>query len=159
MSYRSGPPVNRNDDGISQPRKTAYYAGGALMAVGLIMFLSTFVISMVNFGNFSDFVGRVREAGCLAIGGMILMMLGGFIRGIGARGLAGSGLKLDPEQARDDLKPYARMAGGLIKDAVSEFKDSPVEAAPVAAVKIRCLKCRALNDESAKFCGQCAAPI
>lgn len=40
--------------------------------------------------------------------------------GIGRRGLAGSGLKLDPEEARRDLEPWSRMAGGVVQDALDE---------------------------------------
>ncbi|HEV3080586.1 MAG TPA: zinc-ribbon domain-containing protein, partial [Gemmataceae bacterium] len=41
--------------------------------------------------------------------------------------------------------------------AVPKAEDRPDSAAPL--VKIRCPKCRALNDESAKFCNQCGAAI
>jgi hypothetical protein len=35
-------------------------------------------------------------------------------------GLAGSGLKLDPQGARRDVEPWARMTGGVVKDAMDE---------------------------------------
>jgi hypothetical protein len=37
---------------------------------------------------------------------------------IGSRGLAGAGVVLDPQQARKDLEPWSRMAGGMAKDAL-----------------------------------------
>lgn len=40
--------------------------------------------------------------------------------GIGFRDAADSGLVLDPEQAKQDLEPWARTAGGLVKDALDE---------------------------------------
>ena len=39
---------------------------------------------------------------------------------IGRMGLAGSGIKLDPEEARRDVEPWARMSGGVVKDAMDE---------------------------------------
>ena len=36
------------------------------------------------------------------------------------RGLAGSGVVLDPEKAREDVEPWSRMAGGVVKDALDE---------------------------------------
>jgi hypothetical protein len=35
-------------------------------------------------------------------------------------GLAGSGVKLDPEEARRDVEPWSRMTGGVLKDAMDE---------------------------------------
>jgi len=35
-------------------------------------------------------------------------------------GAAGSGIVLDPERAREDVEPWARMAGGVVKDALDE---------------------------------------
>ena len=55
-----------------------------------------------------------------AFGGFTLLIIGGVTMNIGARGAAGSGLVLDPEQAKQDLEPWARTAGGLVKDALDE---------------------------------------
>ena len=51
---------------------------------------------------------------------MALMVIGGVIHRIGARGIAGSGIVLDPEKAREELELSSRMAGGMIKDALEE---------------------------------------
>lgn len=40
--------------------------------------------------------------------------------GIGRAGLAGSGVVLDPQRAREDLEPWSRMAGGMVKDTLDE---------------------------------------
>jgi hypothetical protein len=45
-----------------------------------------------------------------------MIVIGAVISNIGARGAAGSGILLDPEQARDDLEPFSRMHGGMLKD-------------------------------------------
>ena len=81
--------------------------------------------------------------------------------------VAQSGLILDPEQAREDLAPYSRMAGGLANDALQEAgidlgrRDAAVtpqgEVAPV--IMLRCKKCQKLNEEDSKFCQECGAPI
>ena len=52
------------------------------------------------------------------IGGMLLMLDGTGLRSLGARGVAGSGLILEPDRARDYLWPFSRMAGGMAKDAL-----------------------------------------
>ena len=59
------------------------------------------------------------------------------------------------------------MGGEMLNDALSEVDvvkklgDRLEAAAPTASplVKVRCRKCAALNDESAKFCNQCSAAI
>ncbi len=58
-------------DKISRERKTAYYAGTAIAAFGLLMFLSVFVTHALNFGNFQDFDGQVRSSMFRSIGGMV----------------------------------------------------------------------------------------
>lgn len=51
---------------------------------------------------------------------------------IGRMGLAGAGVKLDPEEARRDVEPWARMTGGIVKDALDEagikLSDKPSDA-------------------------------
>ena len=93
---------------------------------------------------------------------MVLMILGGIVAGIGRRGLAGSGAVLDPKKAREDLEPYSRMAGGMIKDALDESGiklGQPNAAAPEKIVEkvimIKCPACGKLNEEDSKFCQEC----
>ena len=90
---------------IPNERKAAYYLGMGLMVIGVLLFVSNF------FGDISP---------ARALGGMGLVVAGGILRGIGARGLAGSGIILDPEQAREDVEPWSRMGGGMVKDALDE---------------------------------------
>ena len=146
---------------ISEGRKFAYYLGGGLMVLGGILFISVFITGAMNFGNFSNFHGQARSAAGRAIGGMILLIVGGMIRGIGARGLAGSGVILDPEQARDELEPYSRMGGGMIKDALDEAEIDlgrrKSESGKV--IMLRCRECGKLSEEDSKFCQECGKPI
>jgi hypothetical protein len=97
---------------ISPERQTAYYAGMIIMVIGVLLFLSVFVTQAMNFGNFENFEGRARWSMFRAISGMVLVVVGQLIRSIGARGMAGSGVVLNPRQAREDLQPYSKMAGG-----------------------------------------------
>jgi hypothetical protein len=106
---------------ISPQRKSLYHAGQIVAAVGLLSFLSVFVSAALNFGDFTDFESRGRSMAMRAFGGMIMIVAGGALMEFAFGGVAGSGLKLDPEQARRDLEPWARMSGGLQKDALDEM--------------------------------------
>ena len=88
--------------------------------------------------------------------GFILIIIGQSISILGARGLAGSGLILDPKQAREDLKPYSSQVGGMINDALEEV-DLLNESKEV--IKVRCPSCKTLNDEDAKYCKKCGAQL
>jgi len=87
---------------------------------------------------------------------MGVMFLGAVLRAIGVGGVTGSGIVLDPELQRQELKPWSKMAGGMMQDALSEVdlsKSIPPQNQDV--VKVRCQSCRTLNDENAKFCDEC----
>jgi hypothetical protein len=143
---------------ISQERKVAYYIGMGLMILGGILFASTFVTFIAHFGDFSNFESRAKSDAARAFGGMAFLIIGGFVRGIGARGLAGSGMVVDPEKARQELEPLSRMAGGMVKDAL--------DAAVVnfggkseKVIMIKCASCGKLNEEDSKFCQECGKAI
>lgn len=106
---------------ISAERKALYRAGQIIGVIGMVSFLSVFVSAALHFGDFTDFDARGRSMGLRAIGGFIMIFVGGALAAIGRAGAAGSGLKLDPEQAREDLEPWARMQGGLMKDSLEEM--------------------------------------
>ena len=143
---------------ISEERKTAYYVGMALMILGGILFASTFVTFIAHFGDFSNFESRAKSDAMRAFGGMALLIIGGIVRGIGARGLAGSGVVLDPEKAREELEPYSRMAGGMVKDALDEA-DIHFGGKSERVIMIKCTSCGKLNEEDSKFCQECGKPI
>lgn len=144
---------------ISEERKVAYYIGGGLMVIGLLLFLSTFVTFIADIGDFDNFEGQMKSSAIRAFGGMGLLILGGIVRGIGARGLAGSGIILDPEQARDELEPYSRMAGGMAKDALDEAGIDLGAGSSQPLIMIRCQACGKLNDEGSKFCQECGGKL
>ena len=105
---------------ISPERKGIYYVGMILGAIGFLTFGSVMVSGVMNFGDFSNFQERSRSMGMRAIVGMGMVILGGILTGLGRAGAAGSGLILDPEKAREDVEPWSRMTGGVIKDALDE---------------------------------------
>jgi hypothetical protein len=143
---------------ISEERQMAYYLGGALMVIGGLLFFSVFITGAMNFGNFSNFEGRAQSSMFRALGGMALLFIGGIIRGIGAKGLAGSGVVLDPNKAREELEPYSRMAGGMVKDAMDEAQIN-IGGKPERVVMIKCPACSTLNAEDSKFCKECARKL
>lgn len=151
---------------ISPERKQLYTFGLILTGVGFLLFLSNFVILPLQMSRptFDPFRQDPGVGFALrAVGGILLVIAGQVLRSVGARGAAGSGLVLDPEQAREDLQPWAKAAGGLVKDALEEVAGSSnlstVQEQQRAAVKVRCPHCRTLNDEDARFCKQCGASL
>jgi hypothetical protein len=143
---------------ISEERKAAYYAGLVLMVIGVLLFVSVFVTGAMHFGDFSDFEAQSRSGMFRALGGMGLMVVGAIVRGIGARGLAGSGAVLDPEQARKDLEPFSRQAGGMLGDALDEA-GLKYDGKPERVVMLKCSACGKLSEEDAKFCRECGAKM
>lgn len=149
---------------ISPERKAVYYGGMGIMVLGGLLFLSNFVIVPSTFFSgpfFADPLTSMQGMMLRGVGGIVLLSIGSFMMRVGARGAAGAGLVLDPEKAREDLSPWARTAGGLVKDALGEVRPSAASdsPAPQTVVKVRCPKCRALNDEDARFCDQCGSPL
>ena len=153
---------------ISPERKTLYYAGMGCTGLGMLLFLSVFVTGCMNFGNFDNFEGNAKSSMARGIGGMALMMAGGFLMNLGRHGAAGSGVVLDPRRMRQDLEPWNRAAGGMTNDALDEIDlakklgkklDEPAGPPPEPVVKVRCRECNALNDEHARFCNQCGKAV
>ncbi len=139
---------------ISDERKFVFYLGAGMMLIGALLFASIFVSFALNFGDFTNFESRAKSSMFRAFAGMALLITGGFVRGIGARGLAGSGVVLDPAKARKDLEPYSRMVGGMVKDALGAANMQPGSASE-KVVMIKCAGCGKLNEEDSKFCQQC----
>lgn len=151
---------------ISGGRKFLYYLGGLLMLVGILSFAFTFVafLGLLDDQSFESSKATGKNAFSYAFGGMALLIVGAVIRGMGALGLAGSGVVLDPERAREEVEPFSRMAGGVVHDVLDEAdinlsglgNQSP---STEAKVMIRCQKCRQLNEEDSKFCQECGDRI
>ena len=140
---------------ISQQRKTTYYIGMGMAAIGFLMFVSTFFVGLSGTHDFARFESQAKAEGFLAISGMLLIIAGFVVASIGARGLAGSGVVLDPDKAREDLKPFSQMAGGIVKDALDAADIKPGTKSQEKVVMIKCQSCGKLNAEDSKFCSGC----
>jgi hypothetical protein len=141
---------------ISDSRKAAYYIGLGLMVFGGIIFASTFVV--MEFWDFSDFQLQAKFETGVALVGVVLLLVGAITRRIGARGLAGSMVVLDPKRARQDLEPYSRMAGGMLKDALDEAK-ARLAGDSGGVIRIKCPSCGKLNEEDSRFCQRCGKQL
>ncbi|MGL6194222.1 MAG: zinc ribbon domain-containing protein [Thermoguttaceae bacterium] len=148
---------------ITPERKTAYYLGMGLVGVGLFLFSLPFLT--IPFGCSP---GMIRSAFSLAFIGFALVAGGNVLMAIGRSGLAGAGIILDPKQARDDVEPFSRMKGGVIKDALDEAglldKDGlkfskHTDTAQEKIIMIRCQSCGKLNEENSKFCNECGGKL
>ena len=102
-----------------------------------------------------------------AVGGVVLLMIGKLVTRVGAPGVAGSGMILDPAQARKDLAPYSKMAGGMAKDALEEAgidlsrqsSGAAAESKAEPVIMLRCPHCQTLNEDGSKFCQECGAEL
>ena len=145
---------------ISESRQAAYYIGMGISLIGLLMFGSVFVTGCMNFGDFSNFESDTKSSMFRAVLGMVLAVLGGVIQKVGARGLAGAGMILDPERARRELEPFSRQGGGMAKDALDEAGiDLGSRGEREQVIMIRCTACRQLNEEGSKFCQECGGVL
>ena len=108
---------------ISPTRKTLHAFGIGMTVLGVILIVVGFVGFVLTGSTFNT---RLVVTFFLTFGsGMGVAVLGQVLRGIAARGVAGSGLVLDPKKARQDLAPWARMGGGIVRDALDESGFAP----------------------------------
>lgn len=135
-------------DEFPRSRKTLYYFGMILSIIGIILFLSNFVaIFTGNLFNFNPIIPLV---------GFFMIAIGQIIRTIGSKGIAGSGIILDPEKAREDVKPYSKAMGGVIDDVMSNVD---TKSANKEIIKIKCRNCGTLNDEDSTYCKSCGEKL
>jgi hypothetical protein len=103
---------------ISPERKAIFRLGQIIAVLGVLSFLSVFVSAALSFGSGGP---NIQSMAIRAVGGFIMIFIGGGLITWGVAGIAGSMLTLDPEQARQDLEPWARMSGGLKKAELDEM--------------------------------------
>lgn len=145
---------------ISSQRKIFYYIGMGFVGLGVILFMSSFFVEMDT-----GFSMETPSFFKRAVFGMICMVVGSVIAIIGRSGAAGSGLLLDPEKAREDLKPFNESAGKMINDVVENIdivkniNQHSTEKETIEVIKIKCRDCEELNDENANFCKNCGKAI
>jgi hypothetical protein len=104
---------------ITKERKVTYYIGIGMVGIGFILFISVF-FSAASFMN-DPFGGSGIPPFTNSVIGMVFMIAGSVVMNIGAKGAAGSGLLLDPDKAREDLKPFNEAKGGMINDVISNI--------------------------------------
>ena len=148
---------------ISPERKGMYSFGLVLQVIGGCMFGIPFLAIILTAINGSNPGKTVPVAFGIGFIGFAFIAVGGTIRGIAAKGVAGSGLVLDPEKAREDLEPWTRMGGGMVKDALDEadinLSNLGGNSDPEKVIMIKCRECGKLNEEDSKFCQECGKPI
>ena len=147
---------------ISNERKVIYYLGKAFIVLGSVLFISGFLV-----GNEPEFSMGPPAFFKRAVIGMVCVIIGAILTNIGSRGVAGSGLILDPEKAREDLKPFNVAKGEMINDVLENIdiaqslanglsdRNNSKENSIKEIVKIRCRECGTINEEDAKFCKSC----
>jgi ribosomal protein L40E len=139
---------------LSNNRKVLYYTGNLISVIGFLSFISVFFTAFLS--NPFEMMSSSYNPMAPAFIGILMIIIGQFISNIGLKGKAGSGLILDPTQAREDLKPYSSQVGGMINDALEEI-DLKNNAKEI--IKIRCRSCNVLNEEDAKFCKNCGSTL
>ncbi|MDD2427320.1 MAG: zinc ribbon domain-containing protein [Eubacteriales bacterium] len=138
---------------IATWRKVVYYTGLVLTIIGFILFFSGFL----SFGSMMANPWDVAFPMIRPIIGFILIFVGAILMQLGKRGLAGSGVILDPQKAREDYKPFTKAIGGMVNDGLEEVDILKRDTDEV--IKIRCRECQTLNDEQAKYCDNCGKAL
>lgn len=147
---------------ITNERKATYYIGMGMTILGVILFFSFFFSAASFMRGPGPFMGDSGPNFANPVVGMLLMISGQFVMNIGAKGAAGSGLILDPEKAREDLKPFNEAKGEMINDVVSNIdviEKMVGSHEEKEIIKIKCRSCGSLNDEDAKFCKACGKEL
>lgn len=154
---------------ISPERKGMYSLGLVLQIIGGCLFgvpfivLPIIILVGITQGEPGGAMILAPIAFIAAFIGFGLIAAGSFMRSVAARGTAGSGLVLDPEKAREDLKPWSRMSGGMIKDVLDEadinLNNLGGGGRPEQIIMIKCRACGKLNEEDSRFCQECGRPM
>ena len=134
---------------ISTGRKVLFYLGNVLVVVGIVLFISVF------FTFFSDDFDASFNSMPRSVIDIIFIGFGSFLRSLGGLGPAGSGILLDPERARKDLKPHTNMLGEMVSDVVEKINANKEDI----QIKVKCQSCGTLNDEDATYCKSCGVKI
>jgi hypothetical protein len=149
----------------SPERGPVAYVGPALMLIGILLFLSTFVTAIANFGNFDNFEGRVKSMGFRALGGMVLFIVGGVVTGATGKGAASSRMMQNLSRLRDQVqinvpKPEPQPVLCQYCNTENDASLAKCESCGAALVKqCRCFGCGTVNDPNARFCNHCGKAI
>ncbi|WP_194948942.1 zinc ribbon domain-containing protein [Actinomyces trachealis] len=150
-------------------RKWAYYGGGALQVVGVLAFLSVFVMMFMGFGfmghdpeGISTHVQRGFMMFPIAIVGVLVANGGKMLQRVGRKGLAGAGVILSPQGEVRDAEPWNRSKGAQDQHRLEEVPALAGlgvgrGAGAEPQIRVRCRACGFLETEDAAFCSGCGA--
>lgn len=160
---------------LTPGRRLVLRVGLACMALGFLLFFSTFVSFALHFGDFDHFEERTRSQALRAVGGLGLVLVG---MGLTIGSTVGQTMRWlgDPERAARELAPWARLSGRLQDEAFREMttvratvsdlasgrtreEPAPAPAPATPLIQVRCRACGGLSDESARFCSGCGAAL
>ena len=125
---------------LSNERKVTYYIGIGMMVFGFILFISVF-FQVANLMR-DPFTTNKLPSFTNPIIGFILIAIGRIVSRIGAKGAAGSGMILDPDKAREDLKPFNEVKGQMLNDVISNIDAVNNITKPAENKEIIKVKCR-----------------
>jgi hypothetical protein len=150
---RSDPPQ------LSGTRRRVHNAMSIVAAMCGLGIASGFILMAFGVGMDGRSFGRPPFGVSLFMVSLVVLIVAAVVKATAAAGLAGSGVVLDPKQARKDLEPFSRQAGGMLRDALDEVGVNLGQAEAKDVVMIRCRECARLNEEDSKFCQECGKPI
>ena len=130
---------------ISPKRKNLYAVGIGMTVLGVLLFVGGFASFLFFEPSFNHH--RPPPGVFMCVGGMVLLILGQGIRAIAARGVAGSGLVLDPKKARKDLEPWAKMGGGIVRDVLDESGLAPKQKSQQLPFDEELRRLKSLRDD------------
>lgn len=149
-------------------RKWAYYGGGALQALGMLVFFGNFGYLFLTFSRLGPGPGsdgpatqvpRMFAMFPVFLVAMAVMIVGGQLRTMGRKGLAGSGLILSPRKEAQDAEAWRRSEGAQKQMEIEEMPSLAGGLGRREVVRIRCRSCGYLETEDARFCSGCGAPM
>jgi hypothetical protein len=157
---------------IAELRRLIYHIGVVLITLGFLMILGT-LFHVFSPGTRPAALPKLGKGAAVPASGghdPALFILDGVVIIVGAVVMKLSGsvthkaLLVEKQEAAPMIKPESVLPDSAIDDSLSAASTSgeivtPDDQQPASIVKIRCLNCHTLNDESAKFCSECGNPM
>ena len=148
---------------VSIERTIVYYLGWFLVPLGITLFVLAFFTSVADFGEWFGMDAQQTSLAVHALGGVLLAGLGGFLVSAGVRGWAERDSILDPRRAPGIGESRSAPSGGIARDAMADL-DLPQTVRDRLdkedlRLKVKCPKCRAVNQVTAKYCYACSARL
>ena len=135
--------------------------GGGFAVVGFLLFLSVFVSSAMNFGNFDNFESQTRSAALRAVGGMAMIIFGVVLSGSASHRKqsqhpAGMEVHSSNDWNEGDSAKWDNIDDNNLNVANYQVsKNNSTEK----VIMIKCTLCGKLNEEDSNFCQECGSKI